>query len=402
MSYSIYAGKQRALIFPVMCNAFLTIDYSDNIPSSDINYGIWDLDENFTFECVLTPYDINGYGTHSQRGYIYKASTQGNLLGNSGTNTATDTTKIMPAPFQSVYAAGTQNNYESELYLPRADRIDHEMRIFHSTNLQISLVNNTLHNENNPARYKIKVGIKLGSAAMEYFISDEVIIPNESYSYTYESIDAISGNRPLSGFDEDGRLKYKKVCDATGSNTGKVIPVSAALLNTDDIIFAGDKQELFKRDGTTFISLGTINAFSGSAPRTITTTDTITTTIDSDTELYIKRALNPLYINNTYHIACSWDNNAKQILIFFNGNLIKAGTHTQTNSFAMEGEDFYIGANGGGATGANSATTNNQFMGELHELCITNDKRRSFPALFNLMPNYNNTVLYLRFEEVDE
>tara|TARA_R100001591_G_scaffold116545_3_gene133771 strand:- start:1130 stop:2338 length:1209 start_codon:yes stop_codon:yes gene_type:complete len=402
MSYSIYAGKQRALIFPVMCNGFLTIDYSDNIPTTDISYGLWDLDENFTFECVLTPYDINGYGSHSARGHLYKSTTDGNLLGSSGTNTATDTTKIMPAPFQSVYTAGNQNNFESELYLPRASRISHEMRIFHSTNLQISLVNSTLHNENNPARYKIKVGIKLGSASMENFITDEVIIPNESYSYTYESTDVVSGNRPLSGFDENGRLKYKKICDATGSNTGKVIPVSAALAITDDIIFAGDKQELFKRDGTTFISLGTINAFSSSAPRTITTTNTITTTIDSNTELYIKRALNPLYINNTYHIACSWDNENKQVLIFLNGKVVKAGTHTQTDSFSMEGEDFYIGANGGGATGANSATTNNQFMGELHELCITNVRRTEFNGLYNLLPNYNNTVLYLRFEEVDE
>ena len=399
--YQVLAGKKRSLVFPVMCNGFLTIDYSDNIPTSNINYGLWDLDENFTFECVLTPYDINGYGSHSVRGYLYKSTTDGNLIGGSN-NVYTNTKKIMPALHQAVYTAGTENNYESELYLPRADRIDHEMRIFHSTNLQISLVNSTLHNENNPARYKIKVGIKLGSASMEYFTTNEAIVPNESYSYTYESTDSVSGNRPLSGFDENGRLKYKKICDATGSNTGKVIPVSAALANTDDIIFAGDKQELFKRDGITFISLGTINAFSGSAPRTITTTDTITTTIDSNTELYIKRALNPLYINNTYHIACSWDNENKQVLIFLNGKILKAGTHTQTDSFSMEGEDFYIGANGSGATGANSATTNNQFMGELHELCITNVKRTDFNGLYNLLPNYNNTVLYLRFEEVDE
>lgn len=401
MSYSIYAGKQRALIFPVMCNAFLTIDYSDNIPTSNISYGLWELDENFTFECVLTPYDINGYGSESVSGYLLKNTDDGSLKGSSS-SVYTDTKKIMPALHQNVYDGGTQGNYENELYLPRASRITHEMRIFHSTNLQISLVNSTLHNENNPARYKIKVGIKLGSASMEYFTTDEVIIPNEAYSYTYEAGDGLLANRPLSGFEENGRLKYRKLGNATGANTGNVIPVSSHFVNAVRYLFAGDKQELFIRDGNTFISLGTINAFSGSSPRTITTTNAITTTIDSNTELYIKRALNPLYINNTYHIACSWDNNAKQILIFFNGNLVKAGTHTQTNSFSMEAEDFYIGANGGGATGANSATTNNQFMGELHELCITNDKRQSFPALFNLMPNYNNTVLYLRFEEVDE
>lgn len=401
MSYSIYAGKQRALIFPVMCNGFLTIDYSDNIPTTNVSYGLWDLEENFTFECVLTPYDINGYGSESTQGYRFKAGNDGSLRGGSS-NVYTDTKKIMPALHQSTYTAGNQNNYESELYLPRASRISHEMRLFHSTNFQISLVNSTLHNENNPARYKIKVGIKLGSASMEYFTTDEVIIPNESHSYTYEAGDSLLANRPLSGFDENGRLKYRKLGNATGANTGKVIPVSAHFANAVGYLFTGDKQELFIRDGNTFISLGTINAFSGSIPRTITTTNTITATIDSNTELYIKRALNPLYINNTYHIACSWDNENKQVLIFFNGKLVKAGTHTQTDSFSMEAEDFYIGANGSGATGANSATTNNQFMGELHELCITNVRRTEFNGLYNLLPNYNNTVLYLRFEEVDE
>ena len=68
----------------------------------------------------------------------------------------------------------------------------------------------------------------------------------------------------------------------------------------------------------------------------------------------------------------------------------------------MSEQNYHIGANGTGATGANSATTNNQFMGELHELSIMNIKKNQFGAINNLMPNYNNTVLYLRFEEVDE
>ena len=82
--------------------------------------------------------------------------------------------------------------------------------------------------------------------------------------------------------------------------------------------------------------------------------------------------------------------------------MVKTASHTQTDSFTMEGEDFYIGANGGGATGVNSAKTNNQFMGELHELSFMNIRKTQFNAVNNLMPNFNNTVLYLRFEEIDE
>ena len=41
--YDVLTGKQRALVFPVMCNGFVKIDYSDNVPDSadDIGYGVW-------------------------------------------------------------------------------------------------------------------------------------------------------------------------------------------------------------------------------------------------------------------------------------------------------------------------------------------------------------------------
>ena len=64
MSYNIFTGKQRSLVFPVMCNAFATIDYSNNIVDSadDIPYGLWAHTGDFTFQTIITPYDINGYG----------------------------------------------------------------------------------------------------------------------------------------------------------------------------------------------------------------------------------------------------------------------------------------------------------------------------------------------------
>ena len=57
-------------------------------------------------------------------------------------------------------------------------------------------------------------------------------------------------------------------------------------------------------------------------------------------------------------------------------------------------------ANSGTATGKSGATTCKQFMGEMHEIAISN-KIREFAEVDNLMPNYNNTLLYLRFEELD-
>tara|TARA_R100000697_G_scaffold122376_1_gene151727 strand:- start:564 stop:1727 length:1164 start_codon:yes stop_codon:yes gene_type:complete len=387
MSYAIFTGKQRSLVFPIMCNGFLTLDYTDNIVSTGtgIPYGLWDLDDNFTFECVLTPYEINGYGIHRTTGSINKPSNITQTTIGSGFSFNANNKKIMPGLEQAIFTATEQNNFESELYLPRASRITHEMRIFHSTNFQVSLVNDTLHNENNPARYKIKVGIKLGTASMEHFTSDAVIIPNLGSQYD---------SFVEKGFEEDGKVKYKSI----GSTTSAFSSKTANLSNANQHVFDG--KEVFIRDGFTFTSFGIVDSASSSA---LTLKLDPSVSVSSGSEIFIHDDFfEPSYINNTYHVACSWDNQNKEVLVFLDGRLIKTGTHTQTDSFTMEAEDFFIGANGGGATGANSATTNNQFMGELHELSFMNIRKTEFNGINNLTPNLNNTVLYLRFEEVDE
>mgnify|MGYP003144518839 FL=1 len=387
MSYAIFTGKQRSLVFPIMCNGFLTLDYTDNIVSTGtgIPYGLWDLDDNFTFECVLTPYEINGYGIHRTTGSINKPSNITQTTIGSGFSFNANNKKIMPGLEQAIFTATEQNNFESELYLPRASRITHEMRIFHSTNFQVSLVNDTLHNENNPARYKIKVGIKLGTASMEHFTSDAVIIPNLGSQYD---------SFVEKGFEEDGKVKYKSI----GSTTSAFSSKTANLSNANQHVFDG--KEVFIRDGFTFTSFGIVDSASSSA---LTLKLDPSVSVSSGSEIFIHDDFfEPSYINNTYHVACSWDNQNKEVLVFLDGRLVKTGTHTQTDSFTMEAEDFFIGANGGGATGANSATTNNQFMGELHELSFMNIRKTEFNGINNLTPNLNNTVLYLRFEEVDE
>ena len=66
--YHILTGKQRSLVFPVMCNARVKMDYSSNIPdiegspsdtTDDTGFGIWGHTGTFTFESVITPYEIN-------------------------------------------------------------------------------------------------------------------------------------------------------------------------------------------------------------------------------------------------------------------------------------------------------------------------------------------------------
>ena len=40
--YSIFVGNQKSLVFPVMCNGFITIDYSDNIADTNSNNNVDD------------------------------------------------------------------------------------------------------------------------------------------------------------------------------------------------------------------------------------------------------------------------------------------------------------------------------------------------------------------------
>ena len=63
-----------------MCNGFVKLDYSDNVvdtnsdgdASNDIAYGLFDHEGSFTFEAIITPYDINGYGRQSVSGSYSK------------------------------------------------------------------------------------------------------------------------------------------------------------------------------------------------------------------------------------------------------------------------------------------------------------------------------------------
>jgi hypothetical protein len=398
MAYNIFVGKQRSLVFPIMCNGFLTIDYSDNIVNSsdDIPYGLWALDDNFTFEAVVTPYDINGYSNQSNYGDAgtLPPSAMTKTSVSSGHAFIPNSKKIMTGLSQAIYTATTESNHQSEIYLPRATRLTHTMRIFHSSNFQVDLLNSTLHNENNPAEYKIRVGIKLGSATIEYFTTDAVILPNLGSQYKYSS------SAELNGFNEEGKIQYRDLGNTNGTHSAKNIPVGFV---ADNYIFGGDKQEIFIRDGADFISLGTVNAVTTGSPHAITLTTSYATTIPSGTAIYIKHEQEPNYINNTYHIACSWDNENKEVNIFLNGRLVKTATHTQTDSFTMAAENFFIGADGQVAIhGAGTAANNKQFMGELHELSIMSIRKNQFDGLSSLLPKYNDTVLYLRFEEVDE
>jgi len=413
MSYSIFAGKQRSLVFPIMCNGFLTIDYAKNVPdattsadtSDDIPYGIWAHKGSFTFESIVTPYDINGSGTYT--------SNQVHLPQNVSK-------KVFPESAQtSGYAGGTE---ESALYMYKGERLDHRMALFYSPTFQVFLQNVSKHNYRNPAEYKIVVKLKLGSNSIETFTSPIAIQSTTDAYVKYSSLDSFNG------LDANGRTAFIKIGDsAAGSftyNSGNmngtfVVHNSAFPVNST---FHG-AQDVFVKDGDSYIQIGTLKSLAtsflsvhvGSGPIT-----DYTSLLSSGAEIFIQGDRDCAYVNNTFHIACSYDDTDKRINIFLDGKLVFTGTSSNTDTFEFLRENMYIGANatgshggafdanlenrgarGGGTNAASSAVTNEQFMGELHEMSFENFIKPQFSSITNLTPKYADTLFYFRFEEVD-
>jgi len=375
--YQVLAGKKRSLVFPVMCNGFVKLDYSDNVvdtnsdgdTSNDIAYGIFDHQGSFTFEAIVTPYDINGYGRQSHNGSI---------------PSFTLSKKIMPSNSHQ----STPSEYQSELYLPvTGGRLTHEMRIFSNDKFSVSLLNATSFNENQPAEYKIKVSMNIGGSTQTFTTTSAVITANKSSMFKWSS------TSDTEGFDSNGRRTFD-LLGSTASHSGAVIGLSGTVENQ-----CHANQELFIRDGFTFTSIGTIASINGTTD--VTLNASYSPTLSNGTKVFIHSRKEASYINNTYHIACTYTQSSNRINIFLNGINVLSTQHTQSGTFAFGRTDSFIGANGTGATGTLSAITNKQFMGEMHEMSILNIPKTTFANKETLLPSLNNTLLYLRFEEID-
>lgn len=370
----VLLGKQRGLVFPVMCNGAVVIDYSDNIPDSadDVGYGLWSNEGSFTLEAIVTPYDINGYAKIS-------SNTQ---------PTITASKRIMPSNGHQ----STPSDYQSHLYLTDTDRLTHEMTIFSNVNASneivfwFGLVNETLHNENQPARYKLKLRMRI-DGTLEEFETGVCIEPNYFKRFIYDS----SVNN-LNGFNRQSMVGYEQI-GTVSSHSGATITGTF----TTTKLFNGGRLEAFYRSGLDYISLGTINT---ATTTEINLSNSYSTTLSNTTEIFIRSSVEPLYINELFHVACVFDNVAKAISIYLNGNRLLNQNLTNTATFTFADTDCKIGQCFS-YVGTTSAKQNKQFMGEIHELSLMNVVRNTFLGKFNLLPNYENTLLYLRFEEAD-
>ena len=67
--------------------------------------------------------------------------------------------------------------------------------------------------------------------------------------------------------------------------------------------------------------------------------------------------------------------------------------------FKFSESNCYLGSNGNDTLYTRRPS---QFMGEFHELCITEGYKDNFASIDTLLPNYRNTLLYFRFEEANQ
>ena len=90
--------------------------------------------------------------------------------------------------------------------------------------------------------------------------------------------------------------------------------------------------------------------------------------------------------------------------LFYNGGMVANKIHTASPIalFDIATQDSYIGAKITGESTDANASNRQQFMGELHELCISGNDIQSFLSTETLTPQYSDLLLYYRFEEVDE
>jgi len=375
--YRLLTGKQRSLVFPVMCNAFVRIDYSDNIPrgedgiyenSDDQTYGLWNHKDSFTIETTLTPYDINGPGGITT---IPSVTATEKMMDGISRTTLNDATERAKRP--------------SYKYLKEADKEDYEMRVFHSSKVKLSLVNDTEHTVNNPSKYRVKFELTLGSTN-QTLLSPVVISPIFGKS---------SATDNTVGFDYNGKYKYEEATTASISSYTSVLKLIIFDANIESDFHEG--QELFVRNGFGVTSVGKVDTVSGT---TVELVSSYSGTLDSTTPILIATTKNPIYTQEVHHIAATYNNLSKVMKIYYGGVEVASTEHTATDAFAFDKEDFYLGSNGTSSTAEDSAKDNNQFMGELHEFAIVNGASEVFDTA-SLRPRYAETLLYFRFEEVD-
>jgi len=370
-----------------MCNSFVKIDYSDNIPigadgaisSDDVRYGIWNHKDSFTIESTLTPYDINGYGAITIMPFTTNSEKMMTGITKSVLDNATDREQKTSYRYLN----------DTNKFGTASDLNGYEMRVFHSEEVKLSLLNASEHGFNNPAEYRIKFEVSVGGVN-ESLTSPIVISPIFGKPHKGSSLSTV-------GFDSEGKVKFQEAT-SVAVNSNSTLTKTITFASNIEANFHHE-QKIYYRDGFDFIEIGTINLVSGAV---LTLKDiSVSDNFLVGKTIFIPTTKNPFYVNEVHHIAATYNDLTRKMTIYYGGKEVASSEHSSTSEFSFTTSDMFLGANGVGAIGRDTSHTNNQFMGELHEFAFTNGARETFD-LTTLNPRFAEVLLYFRFEEVDE
>ena len=349
----VFVGNTKSLVFPVMCDGYLQMKYSDKNASTstnvDLRQGIWGHNSSFTIEAIITPYDVNGFGS--------KGSTSAGVTSSEKTPPSVNTDN------------SNLTHYQSQDYFTPAQRNTHKMMLFHSDGFELYLQNTTSNNFNQPAEYKLCA--KIGS---ENPIETGTIISARNSLFGY--------------YDETG------IYDGIATSLRKLDEVSVESTTTQielgdntNTNLVGVGTELFNNSGA---SIGTVSSIAS---------DTLTMsqsqgTADDEFNVYYSQPKEATYLETMYKITCCVHIDGK-IRLFINNTLLVEQTVTITD-FNFGTTDCYIGQD---VTLSASDRKTTQFMGEIFEMAMY---KQSEPTLSSSTLNigYNDAIFYYRFGDL--
>ena len=351
----VFVGETKALVFPVMCDGYLKMNYADKNSSTDthldLRQGIWGHDSSFTIEAIITPYDLNGFGS-------------------TGSSSRGVTTSEKTPPSVNVdETSANKLKHQSEDYFTTT-RQTHKMMLFHSDGFELYLQNTTVNNFNQPAEYKLCA--KVGS---QNPIETGTIISAKNSLYGYYDSTAVY----------DGAITSLRFLDAaTATNPGVASVLSFAGNGTTKIRVG---TELFNGDGE---SIGKVYALTGASPNYngVDMFPTIPAFPNGqwNGDVYYSQPKEATYLESMFKITCCLDTNGR-IKLYLNNNLVLDSKVTVSN-FNFGTTDCYIGQD--------PDTDNTQFMGEIYEIAMYKRKEPSVNTT-TLNIGYNDIIFYYRF-----
>jgi hypothetical protein len=342
----LYSKDRKSLQFPANCDGYLQVPYT----AGQQKTGIWAHSGGFTFEAIITPYDINGNEKTTYNGTI-KSLGQG--------------------------AKGID-------YMSKTSRYASEMVIFYNSNVKVVLENTTTHSTNQPAEYAIKFYLTIGGTTTTITSATVIatsIVENSSLNPTLYSYNNHTPNGE----------KVNTNINTVYTTTGRLAAADHTKFVVGDILFTSD--------GASLGTVSSIDTSTGILQLDVSTLTTAQRTIILADGVYRTMNKDALYVEVPHHIAVSYNPTGGRMNIFYDGKLVKTGVHSAGGNFSLAESDINIGQQSDAAS--QTLKRRSQFMGEMHEMVFINKYKKGIGSTNTLTPFYGDVLLYFDFEEAN-